>query len=173
MLPWVDQLIDDFDRLHHISREVRGWLVSPTRDTYQQWFRYIAEWPEWWKRVVDEIYLNESRLDRSAGHARAPDLQPFTTHTCYQCTDQPSFATRKALEMHCRVVHDERNAMRMYAESSGVCQVCKTSFVTRLRLMAHLSDRRAMRSKCRDEILSNPDTFSETHTKALDELDQA
>ena len=41
--------------------------------------------------------------------------------------------------------------MRYYADSNGVCIACGTNFHSRLRLLAHLVDKR--RPKCRDQIL--------------------
>ena len=59
--------------------------------------------------------------------------------------------------------------MRFYADVQGTCLVCKTCFNTRLRLLAHLDDSR--RSRCRDAILRDGDTYRKLDVDRVAELD--
>lgn len=63
--------------------------------------------------------------------------------------------------------------IRFFVPASGTCQVCNNWYVTRLRLLARLSD--SWRTKCRDAPLKNAEhTFfklSEAVVAVFDALD--
>ena len=61
---------------------------------------------------------------------------------------------KSALE---EVVHSARNPVKAKVGDTTVCKWCKTDFVQRFRLIAHLSDSRPARSACRLKQLSEPD----------------
>ena len=77
------------------------------------------------------------------------------TYVCMKCDplpdgSRPSWSTTKALESHQRSKHKVLSDMRFYVEADGVCPVRNTKFNSRIRCLAHLSDRR--RTKCSDVI---------------------
>ena len=63
---------------------------------------------------------------------------------------RPSFATQRALESHQQAKHKKLSDLRFYVSADGKCPVCKTTFNSRIRCLAHLSDRR--RTVCSDQI---------------------
>jgi hypothetical protein len=58
---------------------------------------------------------------------------------------------------------------RYYADAKGICPICKTDFKSRIRCLAHLSDRR--RTKCSDMILESG--VSKLSQAIVDKLDMA
>ena len=53
---------------------------------------------------------------------------------------------------HCRAKHGVRNAIIEHIGDIGVCPICSTNFITRLRLISLLSDSR--RARCRVQVMS-------------------
>ena len=93
-------------------------------------------------------------------------LHPFA---CAECAAR--FLTARALASHARRKHGVRAAQREFAHGSGVCQVCLSSFGTRLRLLRHMCDSR--RTRCWDAILADPAGFSKLEAEELVTLDLA
>ena len=91
------------------------------------------------------------------------------THVCHECTHRPAFETQKALLLHRRIRHKYRDLIVTYVDGSGVCPVCGTSFHSRLRCMAHLTDSR--RTKCRDVILAG--SFPSVSSVQLAKLEES
>ena len=140
--------------------------------------------PERYKCLIGKIHFTESCLDK----LEAPQLVHAAVWTCEICVaqgcggpDGPSgpcgterkvhFLTKKDLQQHKRIVHKERNPMRFWADETGKCLVCATSFCTRPRLIAHLSDSR--RPRCRDRIIQEgiPVLLTAEAAEVLDGLD--
>ena len=61
-------------------------------------------------------------------------------HICAEC--RASFNSARALGMHARISHGQRSFQTNYADSDGICPICSKIFPTRLRLIAHLTERR-------------------------------
>ena len=59
--------------------------------------------------------------------------------------------------------------MRCFIIDSA-CPVCKTEFVARLRVQAHLSDPR--RDRCRSAIIADMDAFQRLNKEELSRLDE-
>ena len=67
-------------------------------------------------------------------------------HKCDLCPR--AFASWRGLAMHERKVHGKQSNVKCFAGADGTCPVCKCQFRTRLRLIAHLTEKR-VRGKTR------------------------
>ena len=100
------------------------------------------------------------------------NLCKVNTYICNICSagedgTRPSFATQRALESHQRAKHKQLNDLRFYVNADGKCLVCKTKFHSRIRYLAHLSDRR--RTVCSDQIREG--TFRKIAATKVAQLD--
>ena len=89
----------------------------------------------------------------------------------YECN--ANFAPQKALKAHMRRKHNIRRLQRFYADSNGLCPVCRTDFRTRFRCLAHLCDSR--RTRCWSVIQGNPRAYPKLtieEVAARDEIDR-
>jgi len=137
---------------------LHAWTHSLTmRDTFAHPLhdptRFMAQLrdpslSEAWNQICSEAMHVESIFDSCRG-----DVVVRPSFYCDLCPGAPSFLSSKALSMHRRRKHGERCEVRKYAPLSAICPCCKTSFIQRFRLVAHLSDSR--RPKCRDFVLSH------------------
>ena len=155
-LPWVCQLIDDFSLLHRISSHARRILPSPdTIDNQHCWFSFIREKRSEWTTMVKAVSFIESVWDTHVQEVHPSECDRLA-YVCHMCSNavKPAFATMKALGQHQRIKHQIRTEVRNYVDDSGFCPVCSTNFQSRIRVIAHLSDTRPSRCKCRDEVLS-------------------
>ena len=113
--------------------------------------------------MTRKLYFIDSCFDKKHD-ATTTDI---SAHVCMQCVHHPRFINMRALRMHCRVKHNMRNDMRLYAGADCICQCCQNKYSTRLRLLSHLSDGR--RTRCTSWILTHGVPF-EAHV--LDLLEQ-
>ena len=67
---------------------------------------------------------------------------------CSQC-----FGSSRALSMHMRTKHAQKSALRTYLDGSGRCPVCLTQFESRIRCLAHVSEKR-FRGKAQESCRS-------------------
>ena len=70
---------------------------------------------------------------------------------CDECVSSKCLATEQALLQHKRIAHKWRDPILKFIDGSGTCPICRTCFVTRLRVLAHVTGKR--RDKCRRLIL--------------------
>jgi len=167
-LPWVAQLRDDFMVFFKCSAAVRSELPVPIGDlALHRWFNFVNDEPLKWGELVRNVFFYESVLDRHVT-PHAP-VRAILTHKCDVC--DLYFSTRKGLDQHKRRKHGVLSDMRFFARTDGVCLACKTVFSTRLRLLAHLTDRR--RDYCRGYILANSSPLHASEVQALDHVDRA
>ena len=111
------------------------------------------------------LHFPESRCDASRDNAHAPaQALNFKCSVCDEC-----FLSSKALECHKRIRHKSRAPQRFYAPASGVCPVCQNVYNSRLRLLAHLCDRR--RDRCWKTITVCPSNYTALSPTPVDELD--
>ena len=89
-------------------------------------------------------------------------------HACSVC--HARFPTERALASHCRAKHGHQLGIKQYIDGSGVCPSCGTQFRTRLRCIAHLSDRR--RPRCANWVLANCRPLASDVLSRLDEKDR-
>ena len=165
-MPWSCQMLEDMRTLHAHVPAANSLLPEPSLD-HADWGDFIKDNPSMWDDCVEALFFSNSALDKRTCSDQCPDVQ----HKCPHCVDpKPCFKTAKALATHNRVIHGFRSPMRFYASEKGVCPVCKTCFVTRLRLLAHLSDSR--RSTCRNTILDADSNFPRLSSKKVMRLDE-
>ena len=97
---------------------------------------------------------------------------PAHAHVCNLCT--ASFNSSRALSMHIRAKHHQRTPLRLYCDGSGTCPVCKVTFDSRLRVIAHLSEKRCRgKSKvtCQAHLSRYP-MISQELCDRLDDIDR-
>ena len=122
----------------------------------------VSSLPDLFIQCVHELSFVGSFLDRVA----IGDCDnPFRCEVCFL-----SFACSRALHMHCTKVHAKRSVFKYYAECDGVCPVCKSNYLTRLRLISHLSDPR--RTKCSSQLHLCP-KLSDARVEELDQMDRS
>ena len=149
-LPWVNTLVNDLRELHSFVSEAGLHMPDPATEP-EKLVEFVAGSPDEWNDLVNRFSYLHSQLDIVARDS-ADDAHGAFGHACTLCpVPQPSFPTVKALEQHARVVHGARLEARWYVDGSGRCPVCETTFNARLRVLAHLSDKR--RPKCREALL--------------------
>ena len=140
-------------------------LPDPDQD-FGPWLQFIVCAPARWSQAYNCIHFVESACDLGAGAVPSRDA-PITAHRCPQCPS--SFASARALKSHMRTKHGAKAPQRIFCLPDGVCQVCKTQFRSRLRLLAHLCDSR--RTKCWDTICSSPSSYNRLSSAQCTELD--
>jgi hypothetical protein len=164
-LPWIRLIASDCDQLLRLGY-VHG--IGSLLDDPSSWLELFKS-ENGWNRIVDKVFFIESCLDRCAP-PECPEAcaSRALTWSCDSCGDR--FATSRALESHQRAKHGARLAIKQFV-GSATCPSCSTDFRTRLRCIAHLSDRR--RPKCTQWVLSNCTPFSPKELLRLDEVDRA
>ena len=146
----MDQLIlDDFRLLFRFVTEVRDVLPDPTSyGAPQTWYRLMISQPETWHSLIDKLRYVGSCVD--VVKASESLAAVVSTYACSDCN--ASFASNKALLCHCRKAHGFRDSVRLFLNADGVCPVCQTFFHSRLRVIAHVNDRRS--KVCKPSFLS-------------------
>ena len=175
--PWSRQIHADLCFLFANSRCLQLILNHPDSDP-EAWHQFMFHQHVLFHQYVHQLVFVWSACDRVVDHVR--DVQAFNESHCgrgaIKCAlcpvgAQPSFKSQKALLQHQRCFHGSRNEMRYYADESGICRHCNTNFVTRLRLLRHLTDSR--RPVCRDAILAvSSQRLSEDLVETLDLKDR-
>ena len=164
-LPWIRLIASDCEQLLRLGYvENTGTLFEdPSR-----WLEIMTS-ENTWGRIVDKVFFIDSCLDRvTTTTSSDQDASRALTWCCNTCSSR--FASSRALESHQRAKHGQRLAIKMFIGSS-CCPSCKTNFGSRLRCIAHLSDRR--RPKCADWVLKNCTALSNKKQEQLDEIDRA
>ena len=168
-LPWVRAVIEDLHSLHCASLAVQASLPSPGIMEHDSvWFDFMLNQREMWITLVNGYFFAESCLDKTAIGADARLCVSGLTFRCTQCTSQ--FSNNKALLQHRRSKHGFREPLTRHIDGSGVCPSCRTTFHTRLRLLAHVSDRR--NQTCSLWILGNVPSLSNDEIGTLEVNDR-
>eukprot|EP00973_Karenia_brevis_P073785 10255529-Karenia_brevis.AAC.1 len=84
--------------------------------------------------------------------------------------EQNFFASERALRSHQRSKHGLRSSVKCYADADGRCKACRTTFSSRLRLIAHLSDKR--RTACLRFCTAHVQPLSTAESDRLDMQDR-
>ena len=85
-------------------------------------------------------------LDAALSHARREicEVKLLTSvalkFSCIICS--AVFGSSRALATHTRTAHKQRSGLRCFLDASAICPVCKTQFGSRIRCLAHVSERR-------------------------------
>jgi hypothetical protein len=169
---WVQLIVRDLQSLYRFHKEKLKDLGDPTVH-FERWGQFITCYPVQWKQLVQRYSISESVLDR-ASSKRKPDDLPCEFQ-CVICSDDAParFYTQKALDSHMRAHHHQRNVLKNYIGHDFACPVCKTIFSTRLRAIAHVTEkrRRGKRITCHDQLLSG--RWTPCTVSVIDELDRA
>ena len=134
LLPWVALIVSDMHKLRSLS-SLCAPLPCP-EEAPGAWVAFALESPHRWARAVACLFFVDSACDVRPAAADGM-LHPFA---CADCDAR--FLNARALASHTRRKHGVRVAQREYAHGSAICQVCLSSFGTRLRLLRHLCDSR-------------------------------
>ena len=102
--------------------------------------------------MVKSLCYHWSTLDKRCQHEYIRATLD-SLHVCDECTDAPAFATSKAFLQHRRIALGYNDPIVHHIDGSGICPSCHTSFGSRLRCLAHVTDSR--RTKRRTFILEN------------------
>ena len=150
IMTWTLQLHRDLITLFNASPRLRAEInrieslhvCGPPCSLFCQHklFSIVTTMPKYFDKCVHELSFVSSSLDSVA-------LCYFDIPSAFKCEAcSLSFACSRALHMHCMKLHAIRSIFRYYADADGVCPICSSDFLTRLRLISHLSDPR--RTKC-------------------------
>ena len=126
------------------------------QDGPEQWHDLMMQ-EQVWKTLVERIIFFASVCDTAAGptseRARA-----------YECHCGCAFSSQRALESHQRAKHGARLDIQDFL-ANAVCPACGKNFHERVRLIAHVSDRR--RPRCREWITANVPRLPPARAEAL------
>ena len=164
-LPWLALARADTEHVRAL-----GLLPGfpPLYSDKEKWLDLLQS-PARWSNVLDQLLFVESVLDRQA-HT-VPGAQAAGRGLNFQCTVcHACFPSERALASHCRAKHGHRLAIKSYIDGSGTCPCCGTRFRSRLRCIAHLSDRR--RPRCADWVLANCVPLDPSTLETLAERDR-
>ena len=143
MLPYVQQFHADIARSVASVPALAG--MPGIASSPQVWLDMLKSDPDW-PRIISSIFFQDSILDK------APQSEIPVAVASFKCMHCEVFRpTRKAIEQHMRMKHGFKKPVKQFVDSSGICPICKTNFQQRLRVIAHLSDRR--RPRCRERVL--------------------
>ena len=164
LLPWVEQINADMLEMWKLWPDGRKHLPHPAEHA-MEWWHFMLNNAERWKRLVAEVFFVHSILDERAEASMADPL-----FACTLC-EGSNFSSNQALLQHMRTKHDQKLRVSAYIDGSGRCPTCLTFFNTRLRVLKHLSDSR--RTKCTTNILngSHP-LLDRAERDRLDEADR-
>ena len=123
-------------------------ILPEPNEQPEAWWAYMQNETESWEHIVGEVHFLQSSCDTRASSVNA---QPLGAFICNQCQGGCTFASDKALRAHMRAEHKTQTEMRYYAGGDAICQCCRTTFSSRLRLIAHISDARG--PTCRQRLL--------------------
>ena len=190
-LPWVE-LIDSDLRVLQTSYGAKLTDLGDPNVSSDRWQLFIRSYPVEWKLLVEGPHFCSSILDCPASSKKVEiaegaiatclvlgssdhdggALRLVPIHACSLCAKSgicTTFSSQRALAMHLRKTHGERNLVKQYIHSS-ICPACGKKFSTRLRCVAHATEKRARgkrRTSC-FELLSSglfprvdPVTFAE------------
>ena len=142
-MPWVRTVIEDLSKLAQYHHDKLSELGDPCNHACL-WVSFIASYPHEWKTLVSQYKSFVSVCDRNHEHA-ATTANLHSEHICTECLHEGSritFASGKALQCHRRVKHGVRSCLKSFVDDSHTCPVCHTKFSSRLRVIAHLSEKR-------------------------------
>ena len=171
-LPWIRLILDDLAAVWaHFGR--RFDELGPPTTNFAKWCNFIAEWPTAFKECVESMPSFASAADRSLKTSRR--IGPGRNFECHLCVCEP-FINNKALLAHMRQKHGLRIQVKSYVGSDAKCPVCAVAFSTRLRCIAHLSEKRCrgrVRETCHQRLLQgNYQRLNVDHAAQLDDLDR-
>ena len=163
-LPWVEMILNDLKVLRPFLCTELGGDIGDPAVYHETWVAVMRFMRDKWRRAVERIFFTSSICDPVEKLNSTSDTSAFQCEECGL-----AFFSKKALGMHNRVVHNLRCQARLYIGPDPVCPVCRATFESRLRAIAHLSDPR--RTRCLDKLVPEM-RFDEAVVHELDELDK-
>ena len=165
-IPWIVQLHADLELARRISPSLSAACVGLDVHDFHIRVGQIALCPATalWQTIVSECAFTTSVLDKQVPVIAPTVVLAFACPQCSAC-----FASDKALSQHARKLHGLKSTIQSVVGPGSVCRSCQTDFQQRFRLVAHLSDRRPGRDKCRRHYLA---AESETTPEAAEILHQ-
>jgi len=162
-LPWVSAVINDMNILQ--ARVLGRYLLLPDPEANPSaWSDFIQKFPWAWAGYVKELFYVESIADDNLS-STAP--APAATFVCAECN--VAFVSAKALASHRRRKHNVFSSVKRFIGEDAKCPVCESVFPSRLRAIAHLSDKR--RQKC-SARLGEFAPLCDSEVERLDEIDR-
>eukprot|EP00973_Karenia_brevis_P040272 5562845-Karenia_brevis.AAC.1 len=135
----------------------------------------MSAWPVEWRQLVEQYMVFESVSDQKSKETKHEHDRALPgAWTCEICGPSSGyFKSEKALMSHQRVKHGRCCAAQRYIGREPVCPVCGMRFASRLRAIAHLSEKR-MRGKikksCYSILISG--VLDPIPTETLEKLDE-
>ena len=123
-------------------------------DNADEWSQLMIRYPREWKALVKS--LRDVPANSKSCRVTCDDAV-FSCNLCQAAGHSAVFYSRKALLAHERIVHGSRSIFRHFVTEDCRCPVCKASFSTKLRVLAHLCEKRKRGRRaysCRDAILN-------------------
>ena len=114
----------------------------------------IASHPAEWKSLVE--CLRDPLKPKVSGSVSSGCDFRYVCEVCASKGCHAAFPTSKALLAHARIKHGTRSFVRNFIGSDNKCPVCQNVFSTRLRAIAHLSEKRKRGKRtisCHDLVL--------------------
>jgi len=142
-IPWVTQIVRDLATLRkHCGAS--GSKLPEHNAPLEVWSK-LFDSKAAWDQAVQSIYFVESVSD-TRSNSCSSNLSN-NIHVCSQCPalpdgTRPCWSTAKALESHMRSKHKCLSQYRCYVREDGRCPICGTVYNTRIRCLAHITDRR-------------------------------
>ena len=183
-LPWLELVHEDLADIFKFHKGKLDELGDPS-DRHddvclERCVMFIKQFPAEWQAYVSTFHTRSMRMDialepKSDQQQRCRnDMQGL--HICDVCEAEgkhAAFANARALYCHMRQKHRLRNPLKRYVDGSLRCPVCAVQFESRIRVIAHVSEKR-MRGKsqvsCR--LMLEQGTFPTVPAALLTQLDE-
>ena len=181
-LPWLTLVLDDLHLFFVFHGATLASVGSP-RDSMNldKWFLYITNFQGEFLDLVRSFVLYEMDLDAALLTSRCEPRPPGTIDivvpkfSCIACN--AVFASARALATHTMAAHKQRSNLRCYLDASAICPICPVQFGSRIRCLAHVSERRkrgtSQALSCRERLeLGEAPMLDSSLIAALDEIDR-
>ena len=148
-LPWVTLVTNDLQIFfaHCPCASIRTLGSPDNPSNLDRWVLFIRSFRADWKRALKCVSLFQCILDVALSQKIAepivtPLLMPAValSNVCSVCSS--CFASSRALATHMRTKHARRSELRTYLDGTGKCPVCCAQFSSRIRCLAHVSEKR-------------------------------
>jgi hypothetical protein len=146
-MPWINLVLEDLLVVWRFHGARLQELGDP-RENIGNWLSFMGTYPLQWKQLLKRITIHAERCSgkESAGSECAQGAievaAAFSCAACRAIGQTAAFATQMALQAHQRKVHKVRTEVRCFIDGSKECPVCGACFASRLRVIAHASEKR-------------------------------
>ena len=168
-IPWTGVIRTDLQEMWIRSRTCARLPDPQTHPS--SWHSFMLS--DRWHNAVCDVHSSHSALDKIVTRTSGSSPSPLLSFSCNLCSDGVhhfAFATKKALMSHQRSKHGMKSNARLYADADGICAWCQNCYVTRLRVLRHLTDRR---SSCLNKLVSaGSPVLDDARVSYLDNIDR-